>query len=340
MSTLAASYSSALTKFLPNDFSVTKVQTLTGGEVNRAWHVVTKQGDFVLRKLNHVFDSRSVADMDRVTKELAKLGWEQPRLCAAADGQLYYRDDTDTTSLWTLGTFVPADTIQPQPLAQPYREYGELLGRLHHDLAGVDYRPRYILPHYRDTTYHLRTLRAHRSVLRGEVARQLADRVLAERAHLGRMPLSHRQLIHGDPRTANMLFRSGQPFTFIDWDTLMWGSVWMDVGDCLRSLVEDGAAQYYLCTRGDIAAFCAGYFQANATAKNQRSFMRRALLAAQYITLELAARYLNDIVEDCYWKWDEQRYSSRAESNAQRAQETMMVYARIKDLIAEENHGY
>ena len=147
-------------------------------------------------------------------------------------------------------------------------------------------------------------------------------------------------MIHGDPRTANMLFRDGRPFTFIDWDTLMWGSVWMDIGDLIRSLVEDAAVHYYLCSAADIAAFCTGYHRANAIAAHPRSFMDAALVAAKYITLELAARYLNDIVEDYYWVWDQGRYDSRAESNLQRAEETMHVYARINDLTVEKNYGY
>ncbi len=340
MNTTTGSYVSALSHFLPSDFPVTTVRRLAGGEVNRAWLVMTKKGDFVLRKLNKVFDTRSVADMDHITKALARLGWEQPRLHCTKNGRLYYRDATDAASLWTLGTFVPADAEQPQPYAQPYEQYGQLLGRLHADLASLDYKPQYTLPHYRDTTYHLRTLRTNRSAIGGEVAGMLTDRVLGEYARLRRLPFSHRQLIHGDPRTANMLFRGGQPLTFIDWDTLMWGSTWMDVGDLVRSLVEDAATHQSVCSRNDLAAFCMGYFRANATTINPHVFMDRALLAAQYITLELAARYLNDIVEDCYWEWDARRFSNRAESNARRAQETMKVYDRIKTIVTEENNGY
>lgn len=340
MSTATASHEYVLKEFLPKTFPITTIRRLTGGEVNRAWLVMTKKGDFVLRKLNTVFDQRSVADMDRVTKELTIRGWEQPRLRPTHDGSLYYEDMTGAPGLWTLGTFVPADLEHPQSYAQPYEQYGALLGKLHADLDAIAYRPRYRLPHYRDTAYHLRTLEGHRLDMQGEVARMLTDRVLTEYTQLRPLPVSHRQLIHGDPRTANMLFRDRQPFTFIDWDTLMWGSVWMDIGDLIRSLIEDAAAHYTLCSRNDIAAFCAGYFEENAISRSPRIFMRRALLAAQCITLELAARYLNDIVEDCYWEWDARRYGSRAESNTDRARQTLHVYERIKTLIMEEVYGY
>ena len=46
---------------------------------------------------------------------------------------------------------------------------------------------------------------------------------------------NHRTVIHGDTKLANIIFRDGKIFAFIDYDTIMTGSILDDLADCIRS---------------------------------------------------------------------------------------------------------
>lgn len=223
--------------------------------------------------------------------------------------------------IWRLTKYIDNDT-RSRPIndtSESFRELGTILAKLHESLANIDYQPTFHLPHFHDTPYHINELRHKHAKLRGEAA-ALADAVLRSYDTIQPMPISPQQLIHGDPRTNNILFLNDRPFTFIDWDTVMVGSVWADVGDMLRSLVENHLLRD---DSGDIQpkirAFGDAYQNTSHLSTDHTQFFQNTINAARHISLELISRYLYDIIDDTYWSWDTGRFSSRAESNLSRA---------------------
>lgn len=54
----------------------------------------------------------------------------------------------------------------------------------------------------------------------------------------GKLPV---RLVHADAKVSNLLFKDDKAFMVIDWDTIMPGYFWSDLGDLLRSLTSKAA---------------------------------------------------------------------------------------------------
>jgi Ser/Thr protein kinase RdoA (MazF antagonist) len=264
-----------------------------------------------------------IEDSDLVMSKLEQKSWIMPRVIRTLQGDYSLQIDGH---VWCLSEFIASDSHAFVLTPTTVETSGTLLSRLHTDLTSVNVHLRFSLPHFHDTSYHLSRLEKIVSNLTGEAFEQ-ASFVLHSCAQLDPLPTSADQLLHGDPRMNNILFRDNYPFTFIDWDTLLYGSSWIDVGDFVRSLAEECVKDQSLSFKPLLDGFSRGYARNGDT----KMFLAKALNASRHITLELASRYLVDVVEDSYWAWDETRFSSRAESNLSRAHETIMVYNLLND---------
>ncbi|HTE21552.1 MAG TPA: phosphotransferase [Candidatus Limnocylindria bacterium] len=110
---------------------------------------------------------------------------------------------------------------------------------LHDTLARLEYQPKTVLPHFHDTAFYMRRLAHLVSNLPSPKAERLANSTLRAYRELPELDTTRTQLIHGDPRTNNILFKRGTPYAYIDFDTLMYGTIWSDIGDLLRALSGD-----------------------------------------------------------------------------------------------------
>jgi thiamine kinase-like enzyme len=54
----------------------------------------------------------------------------------------------------------------------------------------------------------------------------------------GKLPL---RIVHADAKLSNVLFKNGKTYMVIDWDTIMPGYFWSDLGDLLRSTASKAA---------------------------------------------------------------------------------------------------
>jgi len=175
-----------------------------------------------------------------------------------------------------------------------------------------------------------------------EWARRMAAQTLADYDILGIIPdqVSSPQLIHADPRTGNMLFREGKPFTVIDFDTYMVDSIWVDLGDMLRSLCEDVAeGRDGTLSPEDIRRVVDGYREAAEVGHDPDEFFKWAISAGKRITLELTARFLNDTVIP-YFAPDPERYATREEFDRERAELQHRVFNNLVLAETEEGRHY
>lgn len=127
-----------------------------------------------------------------------------------------------------------------------------------------------------------------------------------------------KQLIHGDLKVSNIVFDdASHAVGIIDFDTILLHQRTVDVGDALRSwcnrTAEDDAAATFDMTFCDAAL--AGYADGFGSTDDRALLLR----GAKQITLELAARFLTDVVRDNYFGYDATRYSSRRDANIARA---------------------
>jgi Ser/Thr protein kinase RdoA (MazF antagonist) len=126
------------------------------------------------------------------------------------------------------------------------------------------------------------------------------------------------QVIHGDPKLDNMLFRNGIPFTLIDFDTLMEDSPWVDVGDLLRSVIGKRLTAGDRIDTDLLEQFSTTYHNNAHLAESADLSYRHAMQATARIATELAMRYLLDIYEEDYFSWDNKSFESRRDNHIPR----------------------
>src|SRR5215510_8223922 len=191
------------------------------------------------------------------------------------------------------------------------REAGRLVGLLHKHLAAFDYIPQGSIPHFHDTDFVLTELQNVYPQLPDEV-RGIADDISATLPSLI-VTDEPQQLVHGDLKISNLIFDAlGHAVGIIDFDTILRHAHAIDLGDafrswCNRTAEDDPDATF------DMAFFeaaASGYAQGFGMSSGPQERARH-LRATKQITLELAARFLIDMVHDAYFGFDPARYPHR-----------------------------
>lgn len=300
-------------KRLTDDMMINHTFAITGQDGSRA----------ILQRLHHIFTPAIMDDVSVFMAHLHTEGLPASSVLPTRTGTPYATDTAGYT--WRSFTYIdnqPQVDVYQQPVLQ---ETGALLARFHRALRHLDYRPVFSIPHFHDTAYFADELRDRQLHLSHAGASRLARQVLAAYKQMDPLPVSQPQLIHADARMANLLFRDGLPYTYIDLDTIMHGSIWIDIGDAIRSISENAFAAGYGQPRVFAQAFISGYCQ-QAAHNDAASFESIAIRAARWLSLEVAMRALIDVVDDHYFGWNANKYASRQESNLALAATQWRVY--------------
>lgn len=306
-----------------------RIAKLGGGLVNLTFAADGPAGRLALQRLAPETPVAAIEDFAVYTDHLRKTGWRVPGLRQTVSGQNFVYDQDGR--LWRGMDYVPSDDRVPADTAsdQFLQATGSLLGQWHHTMSGLAYQPHYELTRLHDSEYHMQKLEETASGLPNNACRLLARQTLRAFARLEPLPEEPQQFIHADPKLANMLYENGQPFTLIDFDTVMQGPVWHDIGDLLRSVLKDNL-QTARPSADIVQAISTSYFETVRPNSDLPEFIDTATLATRHITLELLARYLNDIVEGSYFTWDETRFDSRASNHLSRARDQWQVFQQLQ----------
>jgi Ser/Thr protein kinase RdoA (MazF antagonist) len=325
-STVPLSITAALGQFagLP---PVANIALLKGGMVNSTYLATLQDGrKLVCQTLHSVLTADILRDNAQVCSALSQLGWPMPVPLLSPSGAPFVEADGKRYRVY--------DYIAGHMLGQideaTAHALGALLAKLHSDLAKLT--P--VLPkpatiaHFHDTAHILSRLRDKEDyfVQYSAEAKQLHGQIMAAWADIAQHEdNTSLQLIHGDARVQNFLAAAdGTPLTLIDCDTFMQGSIYVDIGDLLRSLSCDDSATQSQLRPALLEAVLRGYTQASGQAYTR--LRSHALTGLKRICIELAARFLNDVHDDCYFGWDNSRYTSRAQNNLARAQGQFAIY--------------
>lgn len=309
------------------------VRLLDGGMVNTTFLVETDQRKIILQRLAPIFSMAVADDYRVVSARLASEGWEIPLPVLTTDKQSAVTNPAGR--VWRAISYVQSDTLANPAVAYNPQAYGRLLGKLHNSLAAIAYTPAFTLPHFHDAAHYANNLAAVLPALPGKSARKFARSLLGSYASIPQPPSATPQLIHGDPRTANILVRSGEPFTFIDWDTLMTGSPYTDLGDLLRSLCEDAILAGRAVPETGLEAAVEAYRQEAFPKSKPAEFRIQALQAGQLIAIELAMRFAADYRDGDagYFAWDQADYPSRHAYTLAQAEVQWSIYCILKRLM-------
>lgn len=287
---------------------VVDVVPVGSGLINATYKVTTEGGDYVVQKLHDVIPDAAASDMVAVTAHLAASGLRVPSLIAANDGKPFAQS-TDG-SRWRVYPWIAGKIVDAVTDADMARSAGKVVGDMHRLLASLDYTPKGSIPHFHDTAFILDELRSVRADLPADVA-AIADDIIATLPSII-ITDGPTQIIHGDLKISNILFdENNHAVGVIDFDTLLIHHVEVDMGDALRSWCNR-------TTEDDPhAVFSMEIF--DAVVEDYAGDSSRFLRGAKQITLELAARFLVDVVRDNYFGYDTSKYPNRRSANIARA---------------------
>lgn len=297
--------------------AVERVHPIENGLINKTFSVHAADGIFILQRLAKIFDERAILDMQAVTEHLAKKGVPTPVLIQTIADAWFVKDDEGFC--WKLMTAVPGDIVNVVVDEQMAFEAGRVLGQFHEALR--DFDPKKLISPFRlhnsravyDNFASKRVDLPEAEFIRDEMPKHFLP---------GDLPTT---VVHGDPKISNVIFKDGKGVAMIDLDTCMPHTVLVDLGDAFRSWCggrEDDPANSF-----DVKKFeagLAGYSSVAPLRPDEQAHLHDAIVL---ITLELAARFAADIIDDSYFGWNKQKYASRREHNTARVR-SMVALAR------------
>ena len=305
---------------------ITYQEEIKDGEVNTTLLVTDKNGErSILQRLSDIYDASIGEDYDAVATYLTEQGWEMATVLKASDGIAYRPDNSGR--VWRSFSYIDSEPGSKfEGDLEASITLGGLLGSLHNSLDGLDYRPKFVRPHHQNTNYYATRLQEVLSEIPDEANRKLAAEMIAlsnDKAIESMPP----QLIHGDPRIGNSLFREGKPFTYIDWDGFKIGYPLTDVGNLLQStageVITKGKGR---CTIEELLPIIDSYYSKVEVNTDSQAFVENALELGRIIAINLGMRHLIDIIEDSYFKWDSSRFESGLDFNLYSARRQQKIY--------------
>ena len=325
-----------------------RIGRLGKGNINDTYLVQGREPAFVLQRINgHVFPQPElvVENFLRVTEHIAARRpnlcpyWQDIRLIPTLSGEPLVKDIRG--GVWRAQSYIGRTmTVETIDTADQAGQVGWALGTFHRllsDLPAASLRETlpgfHVLAAYLD---HFDRVRFSWQEKPSAELRHCLDTVERHRENMHLLKRAEEdgrlvpQIIHGDPKAANVLFRgdTGQAICLIDLDTVRPGLLLYDIGDCLRSCCnragEEGTGEVRFDAdqgREILAGYAAGAGRLFGPADRALVFDAVCLLS-----FELGLRFLTDHLDgNRYFK------TGNAGENLQRASRQFHLFA---DLIA------
>lgn len=301
------------------DLEGTTLEPIPMGHINPTF----RAGDFILQKLNPVFGPEVHHDIEAVTGHLEAHGQLTPRLVRSEAGELWFT--AEDGGIWRLQTRIEGTVITHGTTIAHCREAGRLLGAVHVALDSLEHDFLNVRPEVHDTRRHrdhlaqvLDTHANHAGFAEVEPIGHAILDGLDALPPLRDLPL---RIVHGDPKISNVIFDDGpRARCLIDLDTFSRMAIPVELGDAFRSWCntseeDDTDASF------DLGLFCAGLdgYATTASGLLTDSEVSAIVPGVETIALELAARFCADALEESYFGWSRERFSSSSAHNQQRA---------------------
>ena len=318
-----------LTQVILPEFDIQEIESIEPiplSLVNRTFFVRSSGGNYILQRMAQVFGAGTLEDAALVTQHLEKKHIPTITLLQSSQGAPYFADDSGY--LWKLMIVIPGETYHVVPSAEIARSAGKTLGQF---LAGMEdfdstklnsplklHQTKNILDDWRalEAKAHELVTIEQWSLLK-TIAPELEKNLLPEN-----LPT---RVVHGDPKISNILFATETTQTcMIDLDTTMVHTPLVDIGDALRSWCggqEDDPNNTFNLDYYTPAL--EGILESIDLTQQEQELIPQA---TKMITLELAARFASDIVNDNYFGWDDTKYASRRDHNIARSIGMITLY--------------
>lgn len=304
------------------------------GLINRTYRVDHPSGTYALQRLNPTFGPEVNEDLECVTEHLAAAGMTTPRLVRTLDRD---RSVEVASGVWRVITWVDGRGLDRFDHPRRSRSAGRLLGRFHGALRNFTTPFAHTRIGVHDTKRHLERLRCalgrHPDHPSYAQAAPVGEAILDHARRLPALPLRRERVVHGDPKASNLLFdpATEEAVCLVDLDTMARMPTILELGDAFRSWCstgrEDDRQSDFDLERFEAAV--AGY--ANGSSGLLATEEQDALVSAtETIATELAARFLQDALEERYFGWNRERFPSRSAHNLVRARNQLALARAIR----------
>lgn len=302
------------------DLQVTDIQQIKTGLVNSSYLVNTDSAkQYVLQCVNPIFPKQINDNIALLTTHLRRQGMLTPELISTQDGAHIVQHGEE---IWRLLNYIDGDVRQKLAQTEMAESAGSLLGKFHTVLFDLQ-AP---IENYRGNVHDLDR---HLDFLKQSLERQtkhpkyieifaLGEEVLSLATQLDRPKSRKIRVIHGDPKISNIIFakNSYQALCLIDLDTVSQAPLHFDLGDAMRSWCnpngEDSAEGQFSLTLFEAAI--SGYASHTGTYIDETEW-RDIVPATQSLFIELAARFCADALNESYFAWDKEQFSSHSQHN-------------------------
>ena len=299
-----------------------RLQRLAGGLINATWKVEDAGLQLIVQRLNSVFLPSINQTIDEVTQFLASCGMNTLRIHRTLDQQLQCVHDD---YCWRALSVVQGHTLQSLENTRQARSAAQLLAKFHHNMHAYPGLEQLPLASVHNISKHLGALedalKIHGKHPSYNSVQKVAFAIYDRTNRLPPLPEFPPVAIHGDPKISNFLFDDrDQAICLVDLDTLGRGQLLHEIGDALRSWCnpqgEDTADTIF-----DLGIFAAAIkaYASNCSGAINKAQLRHVGLATQTIHLELAARFCADALNESYFAWDSNKFSSASEHQLTRA---------------------
>ena len=315
-----------------------KLSKVTDGLINLTFEVADETGSrFILQKVSEIFKPSVNKKVAEVTVHLRECGVLSPKIIPSRNRENYVERNGN---VWRLYEYIPG--YSKRVFTSPEEAYsaGKALAEFHEGLKSFDVR---LLasdrPHIHDFSLHLNRLEetlshsnSHRFYPQCCELRKRIKLLASRIPYFDSGPLI---AAHGDPKVSNILFSAelNSVVCFIDLDTVGLVPHALELGDAMRSwcnpFPEDSSSSLFKMEH--YKAALDGY---NLVGSGDGLY-ESVLPATLQIYVELASRFLADVIHESHFGWDEKIYESAASHNLARASAQVLAAESLASHIME-----
>lgn len=314
------------------------IRQLTDGHINQTFLLNMGDHRLILQKVNPIFGAKVHADIQAVVNRLDEFKIPVPRLIRTKKKELYFTDFQKDH--WRLLTFLPGVTVERLSSTRQATNVGVIIGAMHGALFNWDYNYENRRTGVHDTNAHRKAIentigakRSHRLLAKVEPLYETVSKRFNQLEDLQTLPSRH---AHGDLKVTNIRFDGkdeNRVAGILDLDTFAQMPLVFEMGDAFRSWCNSGTEDDSNSTF-DAAIFshgARGWWSIMREVEIDVAEVENLVSGIEWITLELATRFLRDALEESYFGWDETLFKRSGEHQLQRAQGQLALAASIAD---------
>lgn len=314
-------------------------RVISTGLINETYEVRMNAQPMILQRVHPVFSPQIHQNIRAVSDHLRSKGMLSPQLVPNHAGLDVFQDDEGRC--WRMQDYVAGTTVEKITSADQAHRTAHYLGKWHDSLSDINHHFVGMRSGVHDTDAHKavlnKALEQHASHSLFSAVQEVAHKVLEVLDTLPELPELMLTVAHGDPKIANLRFDVDKktPKAWIDLDTVGPMRFAHEIGDAIRSWCNQGledAAQAQV--RLDwFSAALEGYQDAirGLSAAQKQGFV----WGPAWIASELSLRFAADALNESYFGWDSERYSSAGEHHLARAKGQLALAV---EFVASADH--